>query len=99
MRRSPGLLGARSLGVEFAFFDTLLVVGFLTVGVSVPTPGGIGGYHVMCALALTMLFGADPTLAKAVALLNHAISFLPVTFLGIFLFAKAGLSSRQVKSM
>jgi uncharacterized protein (TIRG00374 family) len=87
-------LAARALGVEFGFVDTFLVIGFLTVGVAVPTPGAIGGYHVMCALALTTLFGTDATLAKAVAIVAHAISFLPVTILGIFLSAKAGLSFR-----
>jgi uncharacterized protein (TIRG00374 family) len=87
-------LGARAFGVEFDFVDTFLVIGFLTVGVAVPTPGAIGGYHVMCALALTTLFGTEASLAKAVALVSHAISFVPVTILGIFLFAKAGLSFR-----
>jgi hypothetical protein len=87
-------LGARAFDVELGFFDSFLVIGFLTVGVAVPTPGAIGGYHVMCALALTMLFGTEASLAKAVALASHAISFLPVTILGIFLFAKAGLGFR-----
>jgi uncharacterized protein (TIRG00374 family) len=91
-------LGARALGVDFGFGDTFLVIGFLTVGVAVPTPGAIGGYHVLCALALTMLFQTDASVAKAVALVNHAIAFLPVTFLGILLFAKAGLSFKTITS-
>ncbi len=90
--------GARALGVDFGFGDTFLVIGFLTVGVAVPTPGAIGGYHVLCALALTMLFQTDASVAKAVALVNHAIAFLPVTFLGILLFAKAGLSFKTITS-
>jgi len=90
-------LSARAFGVEFAFGDTFLVIGFLTVGVAVPTPGAIGGYHYMCSLALTTLFGVTPSLAAAVALVAHAISFLPVTILGILLFVKAGLSFSQLK--
>jgi uncharacterized protein (TIRG00374 family) len=90
---------ARAFDAELGYGDTFLVIGFLTVGVAVPTPGAIGGYHYMCALALTTLFGTDAAVAKAVALAAHAISFLPVTLLGIFLFAKAGLSFRQVKTM
>jgi hypothetical protein len=88
-------LSARALGVDFPFGDTALVIGFLTVGVAVPTPGAIGGYHYMCSLALTTLFGVGPSLAAAVALVAHAISFLPVTILGILLFLKAGLSFSQ----
>ncbi len=90
-------LSARAFGVKFAFGDTFLVIGFLTVGVAVPTPGAIGGYHYMCSLALTTLFGVAGSLAAAVALVAHAISFLPVTILGIVLFVRAGLSFNQFK--
>jgi len=90
-------LAARALGVDFPFGDTLLVIGFLTVGVAVPTPGAIGGYHYMCSLALTTLFGVAPSPAAAVALVAHAISFLPVTILGIVLFVKAGLTVSEFK--
>jgi hypothetical protein len=90
-------LAARGLGAELGFGDTFLVIGFLTVGVAVPTPGAIGGYHYMCALALTALFGVGSALAAAVALVAHAISFLPVTFLGILLFVKAGLTLNEFR--
>jgi len=92
-------LGASALGVTFPYVDTFPVIGFLTLGVLVPTPGAVGGYHYMCALALTSLFGTDDATAKAVALTNHGVSFLPVTFLGIFLLPKAGTSFGEVKSM
>jgi uncharacterized protein (TIRG00374 family) len=90
-------LAARALRVDFALPDTFLVIGFLTVGVAVPTPGAIGGYHYMCSLALTMLFGVAESPAAAVALVAHAISFLPVTILGILLFVKAGLTVSELK--
>ena len=92
-------LAARAFGVEFAFYQAFLVQGFLVVGVAVPTPGAIGSYHVMCALAMTMLFGASRNVAAAVALVSHAISFVPVTLLGMVFFARAGLSLRQVKDL
>lgn len=88
-------LGARALGVSFPYPDTFLVIGFLTLGVAVPTPGAIGGYHYMGALALTTLFGVDASVARATVLVNHAIAFLPVTFLGIVLFLRAGLSLKS----
>jgi hypothetical protein len=90
-------LVAGAFGVKFVFLDSFLVIGFLTVGVAVPTPGAIGGYHYMCSLALTTLFGVTTSLAAAVALVAHAISFLPVTILGILLFVKAGLTFSQLK--
>ena len=92
-------LGALALGVEFPFGDTFLVIGFLTLGVAVPTPGAVGGYHYMCALALTKLFDVDPGVAGAVALVNHAIAYLPVTAVGILLFPSFGGSFRQLKAI
>jgi uncharacterized protein (TIRG00374 family) len=92
-------LGARALGVDYPFGDTFLVIGFLTVGVAVPTPGAVGGYHYMAAFALTQLFGIDGSLAGAVALVNHAIAYLPVTLIGIFLFPGSGGSFRQLKTI
>ena len=92
-------LGAAALEVSFPYVDTFPVIGFLTLGVLVPTPGAVGGYHYMCALALTTLFDTAPPTAKAVALVNHALAFLPVAFLGILLLPKAGVSFREMKTM
>ena len=91
--------GARALGVDYPFGDTFLIIGFLTIGVAVPTPGGVGGYHYMAALALTKLLGVEPSQAGAVALVNHAIAYLPVTVIGIFLFPGSGGSFRQLKTI
>lgn len=91
-------LGARAFAIEFPFGATFLVVGFLTVGVALPTPGAVGGYHVMCALALTLLFGVDESGAKAAALVTHAIAFLPVSLLGLFFFTREGLTFREMRS-
>ena len=91
--------GAGALGVDYPFGDTFLIIGFLTLGVAVPTPGAIGGYHYMAALALTSLLGVDPSVASAIALVNHAIAYLPVTVIGIFLFPSSGGSFRQLKTI
>ncbi len=92
-------VGASACGIEIPFGGTLLVIGFLTVGVALPTPGAVGGYHVMCALALTLLFGVDDSQARAAALGSHAIGFRPVSSLGMVLFAREGLSFKEVKTI
>jgi len=92
-------IGASAFDIRFPFGATFLVIGFLTVGVAVPTPGAVGGYHVMCALALTLLFGVDEPRAKAAALVNHAIAFVPVAVLGIFFFIREGLSLKDVQTI
>jgi uncharacterized membrane protein YbhN (UPF0104 family) len=91
--------GVCALGIHIPIGATFLIIGFLTVGVAVPTPGAVGGYHVMCSLALTLLFGVDESQAKAAALVNHAIAFLPVTLLGLAFFIREGLSFREVQTL
>lgn len=88
-----------AFGVEIPFGATFLVIGFLTVGVAVPTPGAVGGYHVMCALALTLMFGVDDNTAKAIALASHAIAFIPVSALGMVFFIREGMSFRDIRGM
>lgn len=92
-------LGLSAFEIRISFGATFLVLGFLVVGVAVPTPGAVGGYHLMFSLALTLLFGVDESRSQAAALVNHAIAFLPVTFLGLVLFVREGLSFREVKTL
>ncbi|MGH9460544.1 MAG: lysylphosphatidylglycerol synthase transmembrane domain-containing protein [Vicinamibacteria bacterium] len=92
-------LAIHAFQVEISFGATFLVIGFLTVGVAVPTPGAVGGYHVMCALALTLMFGVNENTAKAIALASHAIAFIPVSALGMVYFIRDGMSLRDIRSI
>ena len=76
-----------------------LVMGYLTVGVSVPTPGGTGSFHYFYQLAMTSLFGADVTIAAAAAIVLHAVSFIPVTILGLVFMWQDGLTLSGLKDM
>lgn len=92
-------LAIHAFRVDIPFGSTFLVIGFLTVGVAVPTPGAVGGYHVMCALALTLMFGVNENTAKAIALASHAIAFIPVSALGMIYFVREGMSLRDIRSI
>lgn len=78
---------------------SFLVMGYLTVGVSVPTPGGTGSFHYFYRLAMTTLFGADATIAAAAAIVLHAVSFIPVTILGLIFMWQDGLTLSGLKNM
>lgn len=78
---------------------SFLVMGYLTVGVSFPTPGGTGGFHYFYQLAMTSLFGADVTVAAAAAIVLHAVSFIPVTILGLVFMWQDGLTLAGLKTM
>ena len=78
---------------------SFLVMGYLAVGVSVPTPGGTGGFHYCYMLAMTTLFGADATVAAAAAIVLHAVSFVPVTLVGLVFMWQDGLTLAGLKGM
>jgi uncharacterized membrane protein YbhN (UPF0104 family) len=82
----------RAFGIELPFHTAFLMLGFLTVGVAVPTPGMVGGFHYAYRVALTAVFGVDEATAVAAALASHALSNLPVLVLGLVFLGREGLS-------
>ena len=88
---------SRAFGITFPFPASFLISMFLVVGVAVPTPGGIGGFHAAYAFAVTRLFGATQEQAVACAIVLHAVSFVPVTLAGLVIMAKAGLTIQRAK--
>ena len=67
-----------------------------TVGVAIPTPGGVGGFHKMCQWVLTTYYGFDIDSSVAVAVLLHIVSTLPVLIAGLALLLREGLSWRDL---
>jgi uncharacterized protein (TIRG00374 family) len=78
--------------ITFPYTGSFLVTTLLVVGVAVPTPGAIGGFHAAYQIAVQTFFGAANDAAVGGAIVLHAISFLPVTALGIAFMAREGLT-------
>jgi uncharacterized membrane protein YbhN (UPF0104 family) len=89
----------RSFGLGLPFHSTFLIIGFLTVGVAVPTPGMVGGFHVAYQLALTEPYGVEKGAAAAAGIACHALTNLPVLLLGLFFLAREGLTLGRVAEM
>ena len=64
----------------------------LVVGVAVPTPGAIGGFHAAYEFAVGTFFAAPTDRAVGAAFVLHAISFVPVTMLGVLFMVSEGLT-------
>lgn len=89
---------SRAFGITFPFPASFLLSMFLVAGVAVPTPGGIGGFHAAYSFAVTRLFGATQEQAVACAIVLHAVSFVPVTLVGLVIMAKAGLTIQRARA-
>jgi uncharacterized protein (TIRG00374 family) len=92
-------LTSRAFHITFPFPASFLVTTVLVVGVAVPTPGAVGGFHLAYQIAASVFFGAPADRAAGAAIVLHAISFVPVTLLGIYFMAREGLTLAGARQM
>ena len=81
------------------FDASFFVTGITTVGLAVPTPGGVGGFHKACQLVLTTFYNFDVNSSVAVAIVFHLIGTIPILLTGLILFVHEGLHWRDVREM
>jgi len=72
----------RAFGLDLPLSAAYVVTTAAVLGLAVPTPGGVGGYHAAVQFALTSVFRVAVATATGVALIAHAISFVPISLIG-----------------
>ena len=80
-----------AFGIEIPVGGATILMALMVVGVALPTPGGVGGYHAAYQLGATVLYGAQDDRAVGAALVLHLFSFGPVVLLGLVFMARDGL--------
>jgi len=85
--------------MTFGYLSSFLVMTLLVVGVAMPTPGQVGGFHEMYKLSVMMFLGVPKDTAVAAGIVLHAVSFVPVTLLGLAFMAREGLSFGRMREM
>jgi uncharacterized protein (TIRG00374 family) len=89
----------RAFGLALPFHSAFLILAFLTVGVAIPTPGAVGGFHAFYRAALTQAYGVDNDVAAAAGIASHALTNLPVLILGLVFLGREGLTVSKVANM
>jgi uncharacterized protein (TIRG00374 family) len=92
-------LNNTAFSLDLPFHATFLLIAFLTVGVAIPTPGMVGGFHAFYLLTLHQMFGVDKATAAAAGLTAHAFSLLPVLVIGLGFLGREGLSLGRAASV
>ena len=90
---------SRAFGIEIPFTGAFLLQAFLVLGIAVPTPGGVGGFHEAYRWCVVTIFHAPNDRAVAAAIVLHAISFGPVIIMGAVFMAQDGLSMSRLREM
>jgi uncharacterized membrane protein YbhN (UPF0104 family) len=92
-------LNHMAFGIHLPFHATFLLIACLTIGVAIPTPGMVGGFHVAYLIAMTNAYGIDTATAGAAGLAAHALTNLPVLILGLFFVRREGLTFGAMAQM
>jgi len=83
---------SRAFHIDMSYPGAFLMMTILVVGVAVPTPGAVGGFHEAFRIGATVFFATPNDRAVSAAIVLHAMSFVPVTIAGSILMAREGLS-------
>ncbi len=82
--------------IAMPFTGSFVIVALLALGVAVPTPGAVGGFHAAYRYGATTFFGAPDASAVGAAIVAHLFSVGPTLLLGLFFAAQAGLNVSQL---
>lgn len=90
---------AWAFGFEMSLGQAFVVVAVSVIGLAVPAPAGVGGFHWAIRFGLTQLMSVDVSTATAYALVHHAICFFPITVLGLCYLGAVGFSIGKVRAL
>ena len=90
---------AEAFRLTIPFTGSFLLVALLVLGVAVPTPGAVGGFHEAFRLGATTFYGVPDARAVGAAIVLHVISIGPSLALGLYFAAQAGLNFSRMKEL
>jgi glycosyltransferase 2 family protein len=83
---------ATAFQLDVPFTGSFLITALLALGVAVPTPAAVGGFHAAFRYGATTFFGAADDAAVGAAIVLHILSIGPSLVLGLFFAAQEGLN-------
>ncbi len=96
-------LGIWSVAVAFRFAipftGSFLLLALLVLGVAVPTPGAVGGFHEAFRIGATVFFRAPDSAAVGAAIVLWLFSIGPSLLLGVVFAAQVGLNLGGIRRL
>ena len=92
-------LVSMSFGILMPLAGAGVMLVLVAVGVAIPPPAGVGGYHAAYQIGATGLYDASGEVAVGAGLVAHAISFLPVMAVGLVLMVKEGMHFQDISQL
>jgi hypothetical protein len=85
--------GITACGVDLPPAGMFVLLPILVAGLSIPTPGNTGTFHLAMKLGLVSFFAVDETAALGTGVVVHLANWLPLVVLGSLSIAMGGLKA------
>ena len=89
----------RAFGIDIPYLMVYPIQSILMVGVAIPTPGMVGGFHATMKIGLVNLCGVDPSRAVSAIIVLHALLITPVILQGLFHTWREGFSLSEIRKL
>jgi uncharacterized protein (TIRG00374 family) len=90
-------IGFQAVGIHVPWTAALFLQGLIALGVAVPAAPGFFGIFEVCATIGLGVYGVPRALAVSWAIGFHVLSFIPITLIGAWYFARLGLHLSEVQ--
>jgi glycosyltransferase 2 family protein len=91
-------LAFRAFGITVPLSAALFLQGLIAIGVAAPQGPGFFGVWELFAQAGLGLYGVSGDVALSWALSYHVLTYIPITLMGAWYFARAGVSMGELTS-
>ncbi|MBA3656049.1 MAG: flippase-like domain-containing protein [Gemmatimonadaceae bacterium] len=91
-------VGMKAVGIDVPYSAVLFIQALIALGVAVPSAPGFFGLFEKLAVVSLGLFAVGAPAATSWAIGYHILSFIPITVIGAFYFARLGMRFREIQS-
>ena len=91
-------LGFKAVGVSLPFSAALFLQTLIAIGVALPSAPGFFGVFEKFATVGLGIYGVSATQATSWAIGFHILSFIPITLIGMWYFARLGLHMKEINT-
>jgi uncharacterized protein (TIRG00374 family) len=91
-------IGFKAVGISLPFSSALFLQALIAVGVALPSAPGFFGFFEKLATVGLGIYGVPAALATSWAIGFHILSFIPITAIGLWYFARLGLHMKEINT-
>ena len=91
-------LGFMAVGIDIPFSAALFLQTLIAVGVALPSAPGFFGFFEKITVVGLAIYGVGATQATSFAIGYHILTFIPITAIGLWYFARLDLHLKEIDS-